>query len=189
MRPHLTLAAVTLAALTLAGCEQGSLGSLDVATSAGVPLDPIGKPLPAPAVETLATTSCAPPDPNRVAAMLAAVNAERARLGRSPLVLEAQLQAAAQAHSCDMLRMGRATIVGSNGNSVLDRVRATGYPACAAAQNVATTGQSPAALARSMATNKLQRDNIADQKFDDIGIGAQPGPGGIWWSLVFGERC
>jgi len=185
-RPSL-LAAVLVTPLALAACQEGTLAPL-AAAPAGTKTGPTGKPLPPPADETLATI-CAPADPSQTTAMLAAVNEERGRQGRSPLVLSARLNEAAQAHSCDMARMGRLSVAGSNGNSVLDRVRAVDYGACGAAQNIARTGQPPAALARSWAMGKVTWDNLGDQKFDDVGIGAQSDAGGTWWTVVFGERC
>lgn len=182
------LAAVLLVPLAVAGCTGNPLASLGVAPAAGGGTGPAGKPLPDPAIQSLATV-CAPADPAQVTAMLTAVNAERASLGRSPLVLDERLGRAAQAHSCDMVRMGRTTVAGSNGNSVLDRARAVEYRGCGAAQNIAATGQSPESLARAWAIDRVARDNLVDQKFDDVGIGARPGPGGTWWTLVFGERC
>src|SRR5699024_9774997 len=120
---------------------------------------------------------CPTPDTGMVNAMLAAINNERTRIGRTPVALNAQLTTAAQAHACDMVQRGQLTVVGSNGNSVLHRARAVGYSACSSASTVGRGD--PATLARQWAANRETRDGIVDQKFDHVGIGVQPGPGGL----------
>lgn len=185
MRPRVVVAAALLAPLALAACQPGGGLALPLPPDTAEPgLD--AKPLPAPAVESLSTI-CPTPDQAMVQSMLDAINAERTRLGRTPVTLNARLTTAAQAHACDMVQMGRLTVVGSNGNSVLDRARAVGYSACSSASTIGRGD--PVSLVGRWATDPATRDGIVDQKFDHVGIGVQPGPGGLWWAVSSGDAC
>lgn len=184
MRPRV-IAAALLAPLALAACQPEAQLALPIPPDTAEP-GPDAKPLPDPAVETLSAV-CPTPDTGMVEAMLAAINAERARLGRTPVTLDARLTTAAQGHTCDMVRMGRLTVVGSNGNSVLHRARAVGYSACSSANTIGRGD--PATLVAQWSANPATRDGIVDQKFDHVGIGVQPGPGGLWWAVSSGDAC
>lgn len=61
------------------------------------------------------------------AATFCLVNQERARNGELPLTPNAQLEQAAQAHSDDMVEEDYFSHVAPNGETPVDRVRATGY--------------------------------------------------------------
>ena len=184
MRPRL-FAAALIAPLALAACQPEAQLALPVLPDTAEPgLDM--KPLPEPAIESLSTV-CSTPDAGLVDSMLAAINAERTRIGRTPVTLDARLTTAAQGHACDMVQMGRLTVVGSNGNSVLNRARAVGYSACSSASTVGRGD--PAVLVAQWAGNRATRDGIVDQKFDHVGIGVQPGPGGLWWAVSSGDAC
>lgn len=183
--PPRVIAAALLAPLALAACQPGTQLALPIPPDTAEPgLDM--KPLPDPAVESLSTI-CPTPDARMVDAMLAAINAERTRLGRTPVVLNARLTTAAQSHACDMVQTARLTVVGSNGNSVLHRARSVGYSACSSASTVGRGD--PATLVAQWAANPATRDGIVDQKFDHVGIGVQPGPGGLWWAVSSGDAC
>lgn len=184
MRPKV-IAAALLAPLALAACQPGAQLALPVPPDTA-DSGPDMKPLPAPAVESLSTV-CPTPDEALVRSMLDAINAERVRLGRTPVVLDARLTTAAQGHTCDMVQQGRLTVVGSNGNSVLDRARAVGYNACSSASTVGRGD--PVSLVAQWSANPETRDGIVHQKFDHVGIGVQPGPGGLWWAVSSGDSC
>ncbi|WP_195759916.1 CAP domain-containing protein [Paracoccus sp. S-4012] len=177
------IAAALLMTASLAACAPGAF----IKDTAAPGLDM--RPLPDPSVETLATT-CAPADPAVAASMLDAINAHRIAAGRTPVTEDPRLATAAQAHACDMQRTGRLSVVGSNGNSVLDRVRAVDYGPCRAAQTVAASGASPAALTAQWRGEAPNWDNIGSQAFENAGIGARQGPDGrVWWSVVTAARC
>lgn len=184
MRPRV-IAAALLAPFALAACQAAMQLGLPIPPDTAEPGFDM-KPLPERAVESLSTI-CPAPDQATVGSMLAAINAERTRLGRTPVALDARLTTAAQAHACDMVQMGRLTVVGSNGNSVLDRARAVGYTACSSASTVGRGD--PDSLVAQWSANPATRDGIVDQKFDHVGIGVQPGPGGLWWAVSSGDAC
>lgn len=175
---------VIVAGLMLGACAPGGpfTATLPAMPETGLDMTP----RPDPAVESLSVV-CGPGDAAQVEAMLTAINAERARLGRQPVVLDNRLTTAAQSHACDMVQTGRLSVVGSNGNSVLDRARAVGYSACSSAD---TIGRGDAySLVSQWSRNPVTRDGIVDKKFDHVGIGVQPGPGGLWWVVNSGNSC
>ncbi len=69
---------------------------------------------------------------------LALVNQYRADNGLKPLRLNAELTAAAKAHSRDLAKWDRISHYGSDGSNPWDRVKRTGYKPRLAAENVGT---------------------------------------------------
>ncbi len=66
------------------------------------------------------------------------INAYRQKKGLKPLKLDAELTAAAKAHSRDLAKWDRISHYGSDGSNPWDRVKRTGYHARLAAENVGT---------------------------------------------------
>lgn len=58
--------------------------------------------------------------------LLATINAHRVAAGAQPLALNAALSAAADAHTCDMLRHNLMSHIGSDGSTPAHRIQATG---------------------------------------------------------------
>ena len=71
------------------------------------------------------------------AAMLARVNAERAKAGRPPLRLDPRLNEAAQRHAEDMLVHSYYDHLSPEGTTPIDRVRKSGYAPRIVAENIA----------------------------------------------------
>ena len=69
--------------------------------------------------------------------LLSSVNAERAAAGRHALVLSSQLNRAAQGHACDMVRWDYFSHRSPNNGTLTTRIRAAGYTACYANENIA----------------------------------------------------
>jgi uncharacterized protein YkwD len=182
----LTIALATTA-LAIAACAPDNLATAgDSARTVSV--IPMGDPtLPAPAVEALGPV-CAAADPAQVTQMQERINAERVALGRSPLKFRENLTFAAQAHACDMATMGKATVSGSNGSSVVHRVRAVEYSACSSAQIVGRSGDAYSQISNWMAQEPDQ-EVLVHQKFDDGGVGVVNMGGRLWWSVVMADNC
>ncbi|MGR3377200.1 CAP domain-containing protein [Salipiger abyssi] len=107
----------------------------------------------------------APVDPDR------AVNDYRAahelpRLSRTP-----QLVAAAEAHASDMARTGTVGHVGSDGSSILDRVRAQGYDAARVAENAGWTARGFATVLEGWDESPSHRKTLRLREVTDYGIG------------------
>jgi uncharacterized protein YkwD len=66
------------------------------------------------------------------------INEYRSEKGLKPLVLNAELTAAAKSHSKDLAKWDRISHYGSDGSNPWDRVKRTGYRARLAAENVGT---------------------------------------------------
>lgn len=66
------------------------------------------------------------------------INDYRREKGLKPLVLNAELTAAAKSHSKDLAKWDRISHYGSDGSNPWDRVKRTGYRARLAAENVGT---------------------------------------------------
>lgn len=120
--------------------------------------------------------------PDRRAALLCAIDAERAARGL-PLVGESgQLNRAAQGHSDDMVARRFFEHVTPGGSTLGDRVDATGYidgrhdwelgEAIAWAQQPLDTSDS---LMRAWLASPGHRAIILDRRFRDVGIGVTPG--------------
>ncbi|MGH1578406.1 CAP domain-containing protein [Planktotalea sp.] len=65
------------------------------------------------------------------------LNAFRVANGKAPLVADARLARAAQAHGDDMVAQGYFSHTGKDGSSVGDRVKRVGYGFCFVAENIA----------------------------------------------------
>ncbi len=74
-------------------------------------------------------------DPEKARAL---INKYRKEKGLKPLKLNAELTAAAKAHSRDLAKWDRISHYGSDGSNPWDRVKRTGYHARLAAENVGT---------------------------------------------------
>jgi uncharacterized protein YkwD len=130
-------------------------------------------------------------DPALQQAMLAEVNAIRARAGRAPLTLDARLSRAALAHSADMLNSGRMTHSGTDGSDPGRRITRAGYAWRSYRENV---GAGYRDLRQAMAGwmgSAGHRDNILAADVTQIGLGLASGPGMMpgniprhFWTMV-----
>ena len=167
-------AAVSLAAL--AACQQGIRTAM-----------PWETPTVPPAEEALAS-QCAG-DPVVAAQLDGAVNAARGAEGKTLLESAPRLQQIAQSHVCDMARLGRVDVEGSNGSSVVDRARAVGYPTCGVVQLV-WRGGSPADAVANWLAREAQRTEILGQASRQLGSGHAVGVDGrTYYSVVLGDNC
>ncbi|MGB5163379.1 MAG: CAP domain-containing protein [Thermoanaerobaculia bacterium] len=124
--------------------------------------------------------------------LLDRVNEERARRHRGPLRPSRALDLAAQTYAERMMREEFYGHISPRGDTVLERVQASGYEPELTGENLAS-GQPTAdqAMANWMAS-KGHRDNILDHRFQDIGFGVSAleseGELKILWVQCFGRR-
>jgi len=110
------------------------------------------------------------------------INRERARNGEAPLRPDGQLRDSAQHHSDDMLAREYFDHDSPTGETLLDRLRATGYIynsriGYVVGENIAwgTLGLStPKAIVEAWMASPGHRANILDASFRDTGIGIVP---------------
>ncbi|MFV0408517.1 MAG: CAP domain-containing protein [Paracoccus sp. (in: a-proteobacteria)] len=178
---YIAFASVTSALVVLSGCD------VAVNDQPPTPAAIRDSALSDPAVE-YATPLCTTANPLLVEQIQTQLNEARDLAGKEPLTFRGDLDFAAQAQACDMATMGRLNVAGSNGSSVVERVRAVEYRACASAQLVGNSPDAYSQLAYWL-ERAPDREVIVHNKFDDAGIGVVQSGGKMWWSLVMTDNC
>ena len=117
---------------------------------------------------------------------------ERNLRRRGPLRLDRALNSAAQTYADRMISEGFYGHVSPRGDTVLDRVRASGYEPQLAAENLASGQPSPEQVMDGWMASKAHRKNILDHDFRDVGFGVSfvESEAGlkILWVQCFGRR-
>lgn len=146
-------------------------------------------------------------DPNDVrlakarAATLCLVNAQRERRGIRPLRGDSKLREAATGHSLKMAKRNFFSHLSLNGDSVSDRIRATGYLAgarsWAVGENIGWGSgvmATPRRMVRAWMQSPPHKEALLSRKFRDIGVGVARGApvsgitGGATYTTDFGRR-
>jgi uncharacterized protein YkwD len=109
------------------------------------------------------------------AAMLAIVNAARTVEGRPPLVLDPQLNAAAQAHAQDMLARTYYSHESPEGSLPRQRVSTTGFSADVVGENLAAGQTSVENVVEAWLHSSDHRRNILEPRFTHLGVGLAVG--------------
>jgi len=120
-----------------------------------------------------------------VATAGAQIAAYRGQGGLGALRHSAALQAAAQYHADDMASSGNFSHHGSNGSSLSSRVRAAGYNACFAAENIAYGQGSLQQVMQDWMGSRGHRRNIMDSRANQFGLARR----GTYWVMVLGRNC
>lgn len=126
----------------------------------------------------------------RAAGVLDAVNRVRESRGLPAVAPDVRLGAAAQTHAQDMARTGRMTHVGSAGDTLEDRLRASGYAYVQVAENIAAGQPGPQDLIDDWMASPGHRANMLDPEATQIGVGyafRSNDPYGHYWTLVLAE--
>lgn len=130
------------------------------------------------------TPTAAPTATGAVARVVALVNAERGKVGCSPLTVNATLTKVAQAHSEDMAAHQNMSHTGSDGSSPGDRITSAGYNWSSYGENVAYGYATPEDVMAGWMSSPGHKANILNCSFKEIGVGlAQPGS---YWTQDFG---
>lgn len=108
-------------------------------------------------------------------AMLAIVNAARTVEGRPPLVLDPQLNAAAQAHAEDMLARTYYSHESPEGSLPRQRVAAAGFAADVVGENLAAGQTSVENVTEAWLHSSDHRRNILEPRFTHLGVGLAVG--------------
>ncbi|MEM8978572.1 MAG: CAP domain-containing protein [Pseudomonadota bacterium] len=114
-----------------------------------------------------------------------ALNSERAAVGLKSLRRDRALDAIARRHAADMTAQNFFSHVGSDGSTILKRVRRTGYNACYAAENIAWGQTSEAQVFREWHESPGHRKNNLSKRADSYGLGRD----GKNWVTVFAADC
>ncbi|MGY1682869.1 CAP domain-containing protein [Geodermatophilus sp. SYSU D01176] len=137
-------------------------------------------PTPAPAAQ-----AAAPADPSAEAAVLALVNEARAAAGCGALTADPALAAVARAHSADMRDRDYFSHTSPEGLSPFDRAEQAGI-GYSRAENIAYGQADAAAVMEAWLESPGHRANILDCDLTKLGVGVAEGPGGPWWTQLFG---
>ena len=145
------------------------------------------------------TTNAPPAPPNKPiilaqsrfdAQLLQLTNEQRRRAGLQPLRLSSKLGQAAQSHAQDMARNNIFSHTGSNGSTMVDRVKKVGYSYSTIGENIAAGGATPAATIQQWMNSPGHRRNILNPSFTEIGFGYVAAPNTEYrhyWVQVFGS--
>lgn len=112
------------------------------------------------------------------------INGLRAEQGLGPVKPSDRLERAAMAHAMDMSRNKFVAHQGSDGSSVLKRVRRTGYGACVVAENIAQGQGSLAEVMTDWAASDGHRKNLLNTRISEYGLVKAPGN---YWVMVLGS--
>ncbi|MEU5099920.1 CAP domain-containing protein [Streptomyces sp. NPDC020996] len=139
---------------------------------------------PKPSATTAPAADTETPASAAVARVVALVNSECAKVGCSPVTLNAKLSQAAQAHSADMASHNTMSHTGSDGSDPGQRIARAGYVWSTYGENVAYGYSTPEQVMAGRMASAGHKRNILDCGFKEIGVGvAQPGN---YWTQDFG---
>ncbi|MBT3163131.1 CAP domain-containing protein [Streptomyces sp. Vc74B-19] len=119
------------------------------------------------------------------AEVLRLVNAERAKVGCSPVTSDNALAALATAFSDDMADRGFFDHTDPDGDTPWDRAQAAGI-ANLGGENIARGQADAEAVMEAWMNSPGHKANILNCDFKTLGVGVHMGPGGPWWTQNFG---
>lgn len=147
----------------------------------GAPLVVVSEPYASDAAETPSApratpVPASPAAPTHAAAVLAALNAQRAAEGLAPLAADAVLAVPAQAHAADMAVRGYFDHTTPDGMGFAERMAAAGVSAPRMAENIGLTSyDDPSRVIASWMDSPAHRQNVLGA-FSGVGIGIAAGP-------------
>lgn len=120
--------------------------------------------------------------------MLESVNTLRQAAGVGPVVLDAQLTAAAATHSRDMAVQNRPWHFGSDGSSPLDRLARVGYQGRLVGEVISETYETEIETLAAWMQQQPTRDVILSPDATRMGLAwFQEESGKIWWTMEIGR--
>jgi uncharacterized protein YkwD len=155
-----------------------------------VPATPMTPPTSAPPKPPATTAPPAVPPAGTLKTdqIVVLTNAERAKAGCGPLVVDARLTSAAQAHSTDMAQHSYFDHTSLDGRTFDVRIRATGFPLSAVAENIAAGSAAAADTMTQWMNSPGHRANILNCAYNRIGVGyAEGGSYRYYWTQDFGK--
>lgn len=170
-------AAVFLVAATISSVPAGAIDA------------PSGLNTAATASPTAPAVRLHPPKPPQAPTIsqqvLAALNAERAKYGVAPVVLDARLNAAADGHSRDQAARSTMSHTGADGSNAGQRITGAGFAWRAWGENVAFGYTSATAVMQGWMNSPGHRANNLNGAFTHIGVGlAYSSNDTPYWTLV-----
>ncbi|WP_232806967.1 CAP domain-containing protein [Geodermatophilus chilensis] len=177
--PARTAATTSDAAVPVEEPATRSATDADAEAEAGAPAVETGTE-PAPVARAAVPTA-----PTAEAAVLALANEARADAGCGALTADPALAAVARAHSADMRDRDYFSHTSPEGLSPFDRAEQAGID-YSRAENIAYGQADAAAVMEAWLESPGHRANILDCDLTKLGVGVAEGPGGPWWTQLFG---
>lgn len=120
--------------------------------------------------------------------VLDSINSLRLATGLEPVMLDANLTAAAATHARDMSAQARPWHFGSDGSSPIDRARRAGFSGRMLGETISETYESEVETIAAWMGDPDTRNVLMDPKARQIGISwYQETDGKIWWTVVMGR--
>ena len=113
------------------------------------------------------------------------INAERAAAGAPALSVDPAAQAAARAHSEDMLARGFFDHTNPDGADSGDRLAAAGASGSSTAENIAMGQDTAQDVVSTWMGSSGHQQNIVNPSYQATGLAAVEGDGGPYWTQVF----
>lgn len=106
---------------------------------------------------------------------------------RSELVVDEQLEDAAQRHAEDMFDQGYVSHIALDGATFVDRIRRAGYRGCVVGENISAGTENVAEIVDEMLASEAHCLNILEGGYSHIGVGlAGLGGSAPHWVINFG---
>lgn len=110
-----------------------------------------------------------------------------------PLQWDDRLASSAQRYAEELARRGTLSHQGEGAGSLLDRLKAVGYPLRRAGENLAAGQDDLADVLAQWLTSRAHCENLMQAEFRDVGLACVNGPGGpewyqTYWVLHLGVR-
>ena len=116
---------------------------------------------------------------------LDSLNSLRQAAGAGPVVLDAQLNAAAATHARDMAVQNRPWHFGSDGSSPIDRLRRVGFTGNLVGETISETFETELETLGAWMQQATTRDVVLDPRATKVGLSwFQEQSGKIWWTMV-----
>ncbi len=139
----------------------------------------------------VASQTC--PMPGNAAALEAAVgqgvNQLRQASSLQSLAPDPRLNAAAQAHACDMAQYGYLDHRGRDQRGPHERVTQAGYRSCLTAENLAWGFPQPNQIVNGWVSSPKHRENMQLAQARHYGVGVAQGAQGPIWVMVLARPC
>jgi uncharacterized protein YkwD len=123
------------------------------------------------------------------APVIDAANALRRQASAAPLVASDTLKKAAAAHACDMARNGFFDHRGSDGSTMMTRIRRAGCRPTIAAENIAYGYRDAGKVLAGWRDSPGHRKNLLLPKARQAGVAKAEGRGQTYWVMVFAAGC
>jgi uncharacterized protein YkwD len=142
------------------------------------------------AILTVLLAAAAPAAADPVAALLADINAARAKQGLVPVHQVALLAKVARGHAAAMAERGFFDHRGPDGKRIAERLADAGYGFLYAGENLSAGIENPDTVVKQWLLSPSHRDNLLEPRAREAGIGlvvAPRGPYRYYWTLILAE--